>query len=48
MKKYLTSVVAIHNITGQLGKWPGPIIEAESMEEAVSFPIFRAIQKLTF
>jgi hypothetical protein len=34
MKKYLTSVLAIHNVTGQLGKWPGPIIEAESMEEA--------------
>jgi hypothetical protein len=34
MKKYLTSVIAIHNINGQLGKWPGPIIEANSMEEA--------------
>jgi hypothetical protein len=34
MKKFLTSVVAIHNINGQLGKWPGPIIEANSFEEA--------------
>jgi hypothetical protein len=34
MKKYLTSVIAIHNINGQLGKWPGPIIEANSIEEA--------------
>jgi hypothetical protein len=34
MKKYLTSVIAIHNVNGQLGKWPGPIIEANSMEEA--------------
>lgn len=34
MKKFLTSLVAIHNVNGQLGKWPGPIIEAESLEEA--------------
>jgi formylmethanofuran:tetrahydromethanopterin formyltransferase len=34
MKKYLTSVIAIHNIEGKLGKWPGPIIEANSKEEA--------------
>jgi len=34
MKKFLTSVVALHNVNGQLGKWPGPIIEAESLEEA--------------
>jgi hypothetical protein len=34
MKKFLTSVVGIHNVTGQIGKWPGPIIEANSMEEA--------------
>lgn len=34
MKKYLTSVMAIHNVNGQLGKWPGPIIEANSKEEA--------------
>ncbi len=34
MKKYLTSVIAIHNVQGQLGKWPGPIIEANSFEEA--------------
>jgi hypothetical protein len=34
MKKYLTSVIAIHNVNGQLGKWPGPIIEANSLEEA--------------
>jgi hypothetical protein len=34
MKKFLTSVVAIHNVTSQLGKWPGPIIEANSFEEA--------------
>jgi len=34
MKKYLTFLIAIHNINGQLGKWPGPIIEANSMEEA--------------
>ncbi len=33
MKKYLTSVIAIHKINGQLGKWPGPIIEANSLEE---------------
>ncbi len=34
MKKFLTSVLAIHNVNGQLGKWPGPVIEAESFEEA--------------
>lgn len=34
MKKYLTSVIAIHNVEGKLGKWPGPIIEAESFEAA--------------
>jgi hypothetical protein len=34
MKKYLTSVMALHNVNGQLGKWPGPIIEAESLEAA--------------
>jgi hypothetical protein len=34
MKKYLTSVIAIHNVEGRLGKWPGPIIEANSFEEA--------------
>jgi hypothetical protein len=34
MKKFLTSVIAIHNVEGQLGKWPGPIIEANSLEEA--------------
>jgi hypothetical protein len=34
MKKYLTSVIAIHNVDGKLGKWPGPIIEARSFEEA--------------
>ena len=34
MKKYLTSVMALHNVNGQLGKWPGPIIEAESFEAA--------------
>ena len=34
MKKYLTSVIAIHNVDGRLGKWPGPIIEANSKEEA--------------
>ena len=34
MKKYLTSVIAIHNVQGQLGKWLGPIIEANSFEEA--------------
>jgi hypothetical protein len=34
MKKYLTSVMALHNVNGQLGKWPGPIIEAESIEAA--------------
>ena len=34
MKKYLTSVITIHNIAGKLGKWPGPIIEANSFEEA--------------
>jgi hypothetical protein len=34
MAKYLTSVIAIHNVEGKLGKWPGPIIEANSMEEA--------------
>jgi hypothetical protein len=32
MKKFLTSVVSIHNVTGQFGKWPGPIIEANSMQ----------------
>jgi hypothetical protein len=34
MKKYLTSVLAIHNVHGQIGKWPGPIIEAASFEGA--------------
>ena len=34
MKKFLTSVLAIHNIHGKLGKWPGTIIEAKSFEEA--------------
>ena len=34
MKKFLTSVIAIHNVEGKLGKWPGPIIEANSFEEA--------------
>ena len=34
MKKFLTSVIGIHNVTGQIGKWPGPIVEANSMEEA--------------
>ncbi len=34
MKKFLTSVIAIHNVEGKLGKWPGPIIEAESFEKA--------------
>ena len=34
MKKFLTSVIALHNVNGQLGKWPGPIIEANSLEEA--------------
>ena len=34
MKKFLTSVIALHNVSGQLGKWPGPIIEAETLEEA--------------
>lgn len=34
MKKYLTSVIAIHNVEGKMGKWPGPIIEANSFEEA--------------
>jgi hypothetical protein len=34
MKKFLTSVIAIHNVEGKLGKWPGPIIEANSIEEA--------------
>ena len=33
-KAPLTYLIAIHNINGQLGKWPGPIIEANSMEEA--------------
>jgi len=27
-------VIAIHNVDGRLGKWPGPIIEANSKEEA--------------
>jgi len=34
MKKFLTSVIAIHNVSGQIGKWPGPIIEANSKDEA--------------
>ena len=34
MKKYLTSVIAIHNVEGKMGKWPGPNIEANSFEEA--------------
>ena len=34
MKKFFTSVIALHNVNGQLGKWPGPIIEAETLEEA--------------
>ncbi len=34
MKKFLTSVIAIDNVYGKLGKWVGPIIEAESIAEA--------------
>jgi hypothetical protein len=34
MKKFLTSVIAIDNIHGRLGKWVGPIIEANSFEDA--------------
>jgi hypothetical protein len=34
MKKNLTSVIAIHNVEVELGKWPGPIIESNSFEEA--------------
>lgn len=34
MKKFLTSVIAIDNVHGKLGKWVGPIIEADSFEEA--------------
>lgn len=33
-KKFLTSVIAIDNVHGKLGKWIGPIIEANSFEEA--------------
>jgi hypothetical protein len=34
MKKYLTSVIAIHNVNGQLGKCPGLTIEYNSFKEA--------------
>jgi len=34
MKKFITSVIAIDNVHGKLGKWVGPIIEAENKEEA--------------
>ncbi len=27
-------MISIHNVNGQLGKWPGPIIEANSREDA--------------
>ncbi len=34
MKIFLTLVIAIQYVEGKLGKWPGPIIEANSSEEA--------------
>lgn len=34
MKKFLTAVIAIHNIKGEIGTWPGPIVLANSWEEA--------------
>jgi len=34
MKKFSTIVIGINNSTGQMGTWPGPIIEAASIEEA--------------
>jgi hypothetical protein len=34
VRKFLTYVIAIDNVHGKLGKWVGPIIEAESFEEA--------------
>lgn len=34
MKKFLTSVIAIDNVHGKLGKWVGPIIESENKEAA--------------
>lgn len=34
MKKFLIPVIAIHNVEGKLGKWPGTIIESKPMEEA--------------
>jgi hypothetical protein len=42
MKKYLTSVIAIDNVHGKLGKWVGPIIEANSFEEAVEWCVKNA------
>ena len=37
MKKYLTSLVAMDNKEGKMAKFIGPIIEAESFEEAKSW-----------
>jgi len=34
MKKFQTIVIGINNTTGQMGKWIGPVIEANSIEEA--------------
>lgn len=34
MQKFITSVIAIHNINVQLWEWSGAIIEENSMEEA--------------
>ena len=34
MKKYLTSIVALDNKEGKMAKFVGPVIEAESMEDA--------------
>ena len=42
MKKFLTSVIAIDNVHGKLGKWVGPIIEANSQKEAEDWCIKNA------
>ncbi len=42
MKRFLTSVIAIDNVHGKLGKWVGPIIEAISQKEAEEWCIKNA------
>jgi len=37
MKSWLTTITAINPMTGELVDWPGPLIPANSKEEAVKF-----------